>query len=180
MNRTYLFCPHCAAPLAEGEKFGRPRRYCRYCGFIHFVEPKVAVAAIVSDAGRILLVRRTAIPRIGYWALPAGYMDADELPEEALVREVREETGLMVRVLDLAGVAPLAGWKERRGILLLYRAEPSAVERTPVAGDDVSEARWFTAGEVPWDELAFESTSEYVADWAKGSDRSAGTAGYRA
>lgn len=176
MDNTYRFCPRCSAPLAEGEKFGRMRRYCRYCGFIHFVEPKVAVAAVVSDGQRVLLVRRNAIPRIGFWALPAGYMDADELPEEALVREIAEETGLAVRVLSLDGIAPLAGWANRRGVLLLYRAEPDTEDAAPdaatnadlVAGDDVSEARWFNRAEIPWDELAFESTAEYVAKWAQG------------
>lgn len=181
---TFRYCPQCAAPLAEGEKFGRVRRFCRYCGFIHFVEPKVAVAAVVSDGERVLLVRRAAIPRIGYWALPAGYMDADELPEQALVREVAEETGVTVRVLSLQGVAPLAGWRDRRGILVLYSAEPERADGqadidiipgtriTPGAiitpGDDASEARWFTRDEVPWDELAFASTAEYVAKWARG------------
>ena len=48
---------------------------------------------MVSDGARVLLVKRAAIPRIGFWALPAGYMDADELPEDALAREVAEETG---------------------------------------------------------------------------------------
>jgi ADP-ribose pyrophosphatase YjhB (NUDIX family) len=173
MDKTYTFCPRCSAPLAEGERFGRTRRYCRYCGFIHFVEPKVAVAALVSNGERVLLVRRKAIPRIGYWALPAGYMDVDELPEEALVREVAEETGVAVRVISLEGIAPLAGWQERRGILVLYRAEPAGVDAETgdgvIAGDDVSEARWFSRDEVPWDELAFESTAEYVAAWASTS-----------
>ncbi len=123
MPNDFIYCPRCAAPLAEGIKFGRTRRFCRYCGFIHFREPKVAVAGLVSDAGRVLLVRRAAVPGIGYWALPAGYMDADELPDEAVVREVAEETGVVVRVTALHAVAPLAGWAERRGILVLYRAE---------------------------------------------------------
>jgi ADP-ribose pyrophosphatase YjhB (NUDIX family) len=163
MNKTYRYCPNCAAPLAEGEKFGRVRRFCRYCGFIHFIEPKVAVAAVVSDGERVLLVKRAAWPRIGFWALPAGYMDADELPEEALAREVGEETGVRITVTALQGVAPLAGWQERRGILLLYRAQAAGGTLTP--GDDVSDAAWFGPDDLPWDELAFESTREYVAAW---------------
>ena len=159
----YIYCPRCGAPLADEIKFGRMRRVCRYCGFIHFADPKVAVAALVSDGERVLLVRRAAVPRIGFWALPAGYMDADELPEEALLREVAEETGLTVRVLRLLGVAPLAGWVERRGILVLYRAEPVSGEL--VACDDVSEARWFTRAEIPWEELAFESTAQFLKLW---------------
>lgn len=159
----YTYCPQCGAPLAEGMKFGRPRRFCRYCGFIHFDDPKVAVAALVSDGARVLLVRRAAVPRIGYWALPAGYMDADELPEEAAAREIAEETGVTVRVVGLHGIAPLAGWAQRRGILLLYRAEP--VAGVLAAADDVSAAAWFTADAIPWDELAFESTAQFLREW---------------
>ncbi len=159
----YIFCPRCGAPLTEGMRFGRMRRLCRYCGFIHFADPKVAVAALVIKGDHVLLVRRAVVPRIGYWALPAGYMDADELPEEAVVREVAEETGVTIRPNGLQGIAPLAGWNERRGILLLYRAEPCAGE--PVPADDVSEVRWFTEGEIPWDALAFESTAQFLHEW---------------
>ena len=123
----------------------------------------MAVAALVGDEERILLVRRAAPPRIGYWALPAGYMDADELPEEAAAREIAEETGLTVRLLGFHAVAPLAGWSERRGILLVYRAEP--VAGVVAAGDDVTDARWFAANELPWDELAFESTGQFLHEW---------------
>jgi ADP-ribose pyrophosphatase YjhB (NUDIX family) len=161
---TYIYCPRCGAPLAEGIKFGRPRRFCRYCGFIHFADPKVAVGALVSDGTRVLLVRRAAVPKIGYWALPAGYMDADELPQEAVAREIAEETGLAIRVLGLLGIAPLAGWAERRGILLLYRAEP--VGRELAAGDDVSDVSWFERHEIPWSDLAFESTAQFLREWA--------------
>ncbi len=161
---TYIYCPRCSAPLADGIRFGRVRRFCRFCGFIHFTDPKVAVAGLVSDGARVLLVRRAAVPRIGFWALPAGYMDADELPEEAVVREIAEETGVEVRVAGLHGIAPLAGWNERRGILVVYRAEPVGGELQ--AHDDVSDARWFDADEIPWDELAFESTAEFLKAWA--------------
>ena len=119
---AFRYCPRCGAPLAEGVRFGRPRPFCRYCGFIHFLDPKVAVGALVSDGQRVLLVRRSVPPRAGYWALPAGYMDGDELPEEALLREVAEETGLQVVISGLQEVAPLAGWNEQRGLLLLVVA----------------------------------------------------------
>lgn len=163
MTSPYRYCPYCGAPLAEAIRFGRPRGVCRHCGFVHFREPKVAVAALVAEAGRVLLVRRAAMPRIGYWALPAGYMDADELPEEALVREVAEETGLQIMVQGLLGVAPLAGWGERRGILLLYLARPAS--GSLAARDDVSDARWFEPSEIPWDDLAFASTAAFLREW---------------
>jgi ADP-ribose pyrophosphatase YjhB (NUDIX family) len=165
MTTGFTYCPRCGAPLAEGTAFGRRRRLCRYCGFIHFREPKVAVAALVSDGGRVLLVRRAVIPRLGYWALPAGYMDADELPAESVAREVAEETGLTVRVLGLLDVAPLADKEGAHGILMVYRAEP--IRGKLAAQDDVSEARWFAPAEIPWNELAFESTGRFLREWAE-------------
>jgi 8-oxo-dGTP diphosphatase len=163
MLQRFIYCPRCGAPLADGIKFGRPRRLCRYCGFIHFSDPKVAVAGLVSDGARVLLVRRAAVPRIGFWALPAGYMDADEIPEDAVVREIEEETGITVVVNGLHSIAQLAGWNERRGILLVYRVEPCGGEL--VARDDVSDARWFGPSEIPWAELAFESTAQFLREW---------------
>ena len=130
----------------------------------------MAVAALLSHDACVLLVKRATPPRHGYWALPAGYMDADELPEEALVREVSEETGLAVRATELYAVAPLAGWAERRGILVVYRAElldPSLTcdNARLMASDDVSEARWFMAPDIPWAELAFDSTAQFLHQW---------------
>ncbi len=64
----------------------------------------------------------------------------------------------------LLGVAPLAGWAERRGILLVYRAEPAGGELA--AHDDVSAAAWFAPEAIPWDELAFESTAQFLREWS--------------
>ncbi len=167
MAPDFVYCPHCGAPLGERLAFGRLRKACRYCGFVHFKDPKVAVAALVSDGARVLLVRRAVVPRIGFWALPAGYMDQDELPEEAAVREIAEETGVKIRLDGLQAVVALGGWEERRGILLVYRADPLSGRAAPA--DDVSDARWFGRAEVPWDELAFESTVDLLRQWAGGA-----------
>ncbi|MDQ1300117.1 MAG: hypothetical protein QG637_34 [Chloroflexota bacterium] len=163
MAQLFTYCPRCAAPLADDFIFGRVRRRCRYCNFIQFHDPKVAVAGLVSDDARVLLVRRAAVPRIGFWALPAGYMDADELPEEAVAREILEETGIIIEALGLHSIAALAGWNERRGILLIYRARP--IGGALAAHDDVSEARWCAPAEIPWAELAFESTAQALQEW---------------
>lgn len=162
-SSKYVYCPNCGAPLAADLKFGRKRPCCRYCGFIHFADPKVAVGGLVSDGVRVLLVRRGAIPRIGFWALPAGYMDSDEAPEEALAREIIEETGVQAQIGALRHVVTLGGWQERRGLLLLYVATP--VGGAVAAGDDVTDARWFAPADIPWDALAFPSTEEFLREW---------------
>ena len=122
-------------------------------------EPFIQRPIATSLLGLALLIGGA----LGYWALPAGYMDHDELPEEALRREVTEETGLSVQPLGLAGIVALGGWEEKRGILLVYRAEVMAGE--PVSGDDASEVRWFSQDEIPWDEIAFPSTTDFLREW---------------
>ena len=166
MTLDFTFCPRCGAPLAEKIAFGRVRRACRYCEFIQFKDPKVAVAALVHDGVCILLVRRAVAPGNGLWALPAGYMDQDEVPEDAARREVLEETGVIVRLGALHRVVSLGGWQERRGIMLVYHAE--AIGGQMSAADDASEAHWFTSEDVPWERLAFESTAELLREWVAG------------
>ena len=163
MSFAFVYCPRCGAPLATRAAFGRQRQVCAFCGYIQFRDPKVAVAGLVTANSRVLLVRRAMIPRVGFWALPAGYMDEDEMPEAALARELTEETGLTVNVERLLGVVPLGGWEEKRGILLVYTGQPAG--GVLAAADDVTEARWFAPAELPWDEIAFSSTAEFLRSW---------------
>ncbi|RPI47600.1 MAG: NUDIX domain-containing protein, partial [Chloroflexi bacterium] len=90
------YCPHCTHPLEERLAFGRRRPACRACGFVHFREAKVGVSVLVEETGRLLLVRRAIDPGRGLWSLPSGFLDWDEAPEVAAVRECAEETGLRV------------------------------------------------------------------------------------
>jgi len=161
------FCPRCGHLLEDREAFGRVRRVCPACGFVFFRDHKVAVGALIERDGRVLLVRRAVTPRMGMWALPAGYMDYDEVPEQALRREVREETALDVHVGDVLGVFPLDN-PDARGVIIVYWARANAGEAR--AGDDVSQVGWFAPDELP-DDLAFESTRWALARWqARGLD----------
>jgi len=155
------FCPRCAHALEDQEKFGRMRRVCPACGFIFFRDPKVAVGVLVEDGERVLLVRRAVIPQLGWWALPAGYMEFDEEPQEAARREAEEETGLQVELTGLLDVFPITS-PNGRGVLIVYWARPAGGDLR--AGDDVSDARWFAPEELPED-LAFESTKAALACW---------------
>jgi ADP-ribose pyrophosphatase YjhB (NUDIX family) len=150
----FRYCPHCATPLQQEERFGRLRPTCPACGWVHFTDPKVATAALVAAGGKVLLVRRTNEPYQGCWTLPAGFVDAGEDPAEAVLRELLEETGMHGRVTGLHGV--LAGQEHARGahILIVYRVELLAGELTP--GDDVDRAAYFSLDTLP--PLAFHST----------------------
>ena len=106
----------------------------------------------------MLLVRRTMMPHEGLWSLPAGFVDAYELPETAVIREMREETGLEVKVEKLFTV--LSGREHPRGsdIFLVYIV--TQVGGVLAAGDDASEAAWFNLDALP--PLAFETTRKIL------------------
>ncbi len=96
-------------------------------------------------------------PERGRWALPAGYVDGGEDPALAALREVREETGLEVRIARLVDVM-----FDQGKILIVYGAD--VIGGALCAQDDVDDTRWFGPDEVPHD-LAFRSTREIVARW---------------
>jgi 8-oxo-dGTP diphosphatase len=158
----FRFCPRCGQPLLEREAFGRRRPVCVACGFVHFRDPKVAAAVLLGDNGRVLLIRRAVDPGRGFWALPAGFVEIDELPHEAAAREALEETGLHVEIGDLLRIRLMAN-PDKPGLLLTYRGQ--VIDGQLQANDDVSEARWFGADELPWSELAFETTRESLREW---------------
>lgn len=155
------YCPVCGHKLTDRQAFNRVRRVCPACGFVFFREPKVAAGALVQRDGLVALVRRSVMPRVGYWALPAGYMEYDERPEEAAAREVHEETGLHVAITGILDVYPTVGYSSR-GIIVVYWADWLDGEIRP--GDDARDARWFGREALP-DRIAFESTKSALERW---------------
>ena len=106
------------------------------------------VGGIVRDgAGRLLLIKRGHDPEAGRWSLPGGRIEPGETDEQALVREMREETGLTV----LPG--PLRGAVERPGpggsVLDIRDYAATVTGGTLAAGDDAADARWVAAADVP-------------------------------
>ena len=163
MSRTLElnYCPRCGHALEDREAFGRVRRFCPACDRIVFREHKVAAGVLVEDDGRVLLVRRRMQPRQGMWTFPAGFVEFDEDPAEAAVRECREETGLEVRINGLLDL--IAGREHERGadIVVVYCAR--LVGGKPRADDDVDQVAFFGPGELP--PLAFHATQIALDRW---------------
>ncbi|MBA2476254.1 MAG: NUDIX hydrolase [Actinobacteria bacterium] len=160
----WTFCPRCKTELT-----GDPSRLeCPACGFVTYAGSEVSANALcVDDAGRVLLGRRARAPEAGLWDLPGGFLEEGEHPLDGLRRELREETGLDADPLRFFGV-----WMDRYGegedapctLNLVWTARLAAGE--PRAADDVSELRWFGAGELPApEECAFTTTAGVLLRW---------------
>jgi ADP-ribose pyrophosphatase YjhB (NUDIX family) len=148
------YCPRCGAPLIVRllDTEDRPRLICDR-GHILYVNPKLVVGVIPERRGRVLLLRRAIEPRHGFWTYPGGFMEIDETAEECAAREAHEEVGVHVRVLDLVVVS------------IVYRG--TVAEGRPAAGREALETRWFRPDDIPWDDLAYETTRWALRDWMK-------------
>ena len=121
------------------------------------------VGAIVrDDAGRLLLIQRGHDPDAGLWSLPGGRIEPGETDEQALVREMREETGLTVRPGPLVGAVSRPGPGGSVIDIRDYRATVTA--GTLTAGDDAADARWVAPADLPGLPLT-EGLAAILASW---------------
>ena len=156
------YCPRCGAAMEIGEVAGRMRRLCPDCGFVLYHNPVPGAGVLVEMEGGILLVKRGQPPFKGWWALPSGYIEADESVEQAAVRECREETGLDIELVELFGVYSFPEGPVQSGIVIFYRARPVGGELQ--AGDDAQQVGVFAADDLPA-QLAFRTHREVLGRW---------------
>lgn len=161
MRPPVNFCQVCGREMVDRQAFGQMRRVCPNCGFVHFTDPKVAAVVFIEQDNRVLLVRRACDPERGKWALPAGFIDDGEIPTDAAVREVREETGLDIQVTRLVDVRAGSDTGEA-SIVIIYAAQVTGGTAQPL--DDADELLWYGAHD-PLPKLAFESTRLMLALW---------------
>jgi ADP-ribose pyrophosphatase YjhB (NUDIX family) len=160
------YCPRCGHSLEDRFVFERTRRVCPACEFIFWREHKVAAAAIVARDGQVLLVRRTMTPGKGRWTVPGGFVEFDEDPREAVVREVLEETGYRVQVARLLDV--VFGREHDRGASLVIVYHADLLDDQPTRNVDEKEVDavgFFSPDELP--AIAFKATTHAIAVWRR-------------
>ncbi len=159
---AYRHCPRCGDRLEPRVVMPHdpPRPVCVGCGFVFYLDPKVAVGAIATRDDRIVLLRRAIEPGYGKWVFPGGYVDRGETLEEAARRETLEEVNATIRIDRLLNVYSYSG---RPVIVIVFTAEWTGGELK--GGDEALEVKLFRPKEIPWDELAFESTREGLRDY---------------
>lgn len=122
----------------------------------------VTVDGLIIKEGKILLVKRDHEPYRGFWAIPGGFVELGETCEEAVLREVKEETGLQTKIKKLLGVYSTPGRDPRQTITVAYLLEVRGgkVKKS----DEATEIGWFVLNNLP--PLAFDHR-EIVADYQR-------------
>ena len=164
---TPKFCAWCGGRLVAGQGLnpGGAPFYCTGCGLPVYEDPKLAVAVIVqTDQGVLLLRRAQKDLAHGKWILPGGHVDRGEVVPEAAMREVAEETGLQVELEKLLGIY---SYQDHPWVLVVYTARANGGRLE--AGAEALEIKAFTAEDMPWDELGYESTTHALRDHLAGS-----------
>jgi len=165
-STDFRFCPRCGGSLER--RLIRPaepaRLVCARCGFIFYLDPKVAVGTIIRTAAdRIVLVRRAIEPGYGKWVCPGGYVDRGEPLVAAAVREAREECGLDIR---LDGLVNIYSYPRRTPVIIIYAA--TVIGGALCGNDECLDAAEFDVDSLPWTELAFPSTEDGLRDYLAG------------
>ncbi len=131
----------------------RERYVCPKCHTIHYQNPLVVVGCLVVYQGKILLCRRSIEPQSGLWNLPAGFMENGERAEDGAQRETYEESMAKVEIVKLHALFSLPQVNQVYLHFLATMKEPH-FETTP----ESSEVKLFSPEDIPWDDIAFESS----------------------
>lgn len=149
-------CPRCG----REPEISYPRSIiCPHCGYAAFYNPKPVAGVIPRDEqGRIWLLRRAFDPGKGLWTFPGGFVDLGESVRDAALRETREEMEIDVEIEALVGVYSRA---EDRVVLIVFAGSTKGEPRTT---EEATEVRPFAPDALPWDEMAFWSTTQALRD----------------
>ena len=179
------FCSECGGKVSQRipDMDDRLRYVCDSCGAIHYQNPKMVVGTLpyirIDGEINILLCQRAIEPRLGFWTLPAGFMENGESSSDGAKRETWEEAGVkyedstLYRLFDIPYI---------NQVYLFYLTELESPDFE--AGVESLDVKFFTQAEIPWDDLAFpvinDVLDEFFADLAEGEFKvRAGLPNYR-
>lgn len=158
------FCVNCGAHLVPRVIDGRELEACPNDSFVLWHDPKVATAVVVEVDGGIVLGRRSIEPGYGLWCLPGGFVNDDEDPAAAAIRECLEEISAQVEITGLIGVYHIAKTGAPSMVGISYRGRLADGKRLK-PGAEMLEVGVFHLGALP--ELAFPSHRGVLAEYLK-------------
>ena len=144
------FCNQCGARvelrIPTGDQL--PRHICSSCGTIHYENPRLVVGCVPEHEGRILICKRAIEPRLGFWTVPAGFMENNETLQQAAARESHEEALAEVHIGSLLSVVHVLHAQQ---VHVFFRASLPKAEFA--AGPESLEVKLVRPEEIPWEEF---------------------------
>ena len=166
-RKNFIYCPICSERLKMSKMERRKRLICPKCGWVKYENPLPSVAALVrNEKGEILLVKRGVDPGKGKWALPSGFIEIEETPEKACLRELEEETGLRGKRIELIGVYSQRSKLYRNVLIIGYEIQ---VTGKVSPGSDSLDARFFPIQKLP--RIPFSSHRKIIKEASKRSKK---------
>jgi len=160
----YKFCSICGGRLKKDK---RGNLACIKCSFINFRNPRPTATGLILYKNRLLLTKRGKAPFKGWWDLPGGYVERGETAEQALKREIEEETGLDIKIKNVFGTySGTASFGADKYWILSIVFFAQAQSQSLQANDDISDSRWFAKSEIP-SKIAFDSNQKIIKDFLK-------------
>jgi len=159
---AHHYCVKCGASLEPRVIEGRTFEACPNDDFVLWHDPKVVTSVVLEMGGGVLLGRRSIEHGLGLWCLPGGFVNDDEHPRDAAIRECAEEVLADVEITGLIGVYHIAKRNAPSMVGIAYRARPANGSR-PAAGVEMSELGVFSAESLP--QLAFPSHRQILDEY---------------
>jgi ADP-ribose pyrophosphatase YjhB (NUDIX family) len=166
------YCAQCGARVTlkvpPGDQL--PRHVCDSCGTIHYQNPKIVAGCLIEWEDKIVLAKRAIDPRLGYWTLPAGFMENGESVQHAAAREAYEEALAKVEIGEMLSMISVPHISQ---VHIFFRAK--LLDAAIGAGPESLEVGLYREAEIPWDQLAFPTVKQtlrrYFADLKEGAVR---------
>jgi len=151
------YCSNCGQLVEREIPAGdtRIRSVCHHCTSIHYVNPKIVAGTIPVYGSKILLCKRAIEPRLGYWTLPAGFMEMEETTTEAAKRETWEEAEATV---NIDGMYTMISVPHISQVHIFFRA--TMTDDSFGIGSETLATQLFEEDDIPWDEIAFSTVKK--------------------
>lgn len=147
--QNYQFCPYCGDELQIKIEEGKERKFCPKDSWTHYPRVAAAAVAVICEDRQTLLVQRNRDPFKGSWGFPAGFIDYGEYPEEALYRELKEETGLKAVSCELINIIQCEDDTREPGhFAMFYKVKATGIIN-PIDLEENQDIQWFSLDDLP-------------------------------
>ena len=165
---TFRYCPVCGSEHFVENNFKSKK--CERCGFVYYFNSAAATAIFITNrVGELLVVRRAKEPAKGSFDLPGGFVDIHETAEEAIIREVKEETGLQIATPDylfsLPNIYRYSGF-DVHTVDLFYQYSVDTFSGLQ-AGDDAESLSFIKKNKIQPETFGLHSIRQGVGKWIK-------------